>query len=119
MGVSLGGLQCLVDEDDTSAIPYSPFESYHARYPHIAFVQLKDLIGIEEKESILSQCVYKVFNSTQNEWCVYMEPKLPEDVESLCNEIDALILLSNSLHIIKFRGLVISASPYLTKPTLP
>src|ERR1700738_2588772 len=74
MGISLGGLECLVDEDDTSAIPYASFESYRARYPHIPFVQHKDLIGIEEKESRLGQCGYKVFNTTRNEWCVYKKP---------------------------------------------
>jgi hypothetical protein len=119
MGTSLDGLECLVDEDDTTAIPYATSESYRARYPCVPFVQYRDIIGIEENESKLAQGVYKVMDITRNESYIYKEPKIPDDIKSQCNEIEALLLLSNSPHIIKLRGLVVSTNPYITQLSLP
>lgn len=64
--ISLERLECFVDEDDTSVIPYPSLESIRKAYPYACFIQLGDLSGIEHNESKLHRGVYKVFDTTRN-----------------------------------------------------
>lgn len=116
MGISLERLECFVDEDDTTAIPYPSVESLRTEYPLARFIHLEDLSGIGHNESELHRGVYKVLDTIHNVWCVYKEPTTPADVKSQLNEIEALMLLSNSPHIIPLIGLVVSSKPYLSYP---
>ena len=114
--ISLERLECFVDEDDTSAIPYLSLESFRTKYPYAHFIHLGDLRGIEHNELKLHGGVHKVYDTTHNVWCVYKEPTRPADSNSQVNEIESLMCLSNSQHIIQLLGLVISSNPYLSCP---
>ena len=114
--ISLERLECFVDEDDKSAIPYPSLESVRTEYPYACFIQLGDLSGIEHNESRLHRGVYKVFDTTRNVWCVYKEPTCPADIKSQLNEIESLMRLSKSPRVIQLLGLVISPNPYRSCP---
>jgi len=116
MGISLERLECFVDKDEQSAIPYPSFESIRTESPSAQFTQFEDLNGVGDNESELHHGVYKVFDTSHDVRCVYKEPKNPADVKSLLNEINSLMLLSKSRHIIRLLGLVISSNPYLSYP---
>lgn len=115
-GVPLSNLECLVDKDDTAAIPYTSLEVYKQRYPHLPFVKLEHVIGIGAEDCKLADGVYTVYCETEYKRFVYKEPNTPLQIRSLMNEIDSLVLLSKSSHIIKLHRLVISENPYLTRP---
>jgi hypothetical protein len=116
MGMSFEGLECYVDRDDTSAIPYPSLESIRTKYPSVRFIQLEDLTGVGQNETKLHCGVYKVLDTIHNIWRIYKEPINPADMESMLNEVEPLMLLSESPHIIRLLGVVISPSPYLSYP---
>lgn len=116
MGLSLEGLECMVDRDEEAAIPFPSVESICEQYSSAEFTRLEALHGLEDDQAKLHPGVYKVFDTNHELWCVYKEPKTPADVKSLLNEIESLIVLSKSKHNIRFLGFVISSSPYLSYP---
>lgn len=113
IGVSLHNLQCLIGEDDTSVIRYPSADLYIHQKPHLRFVWCEDVVGIGDKDGKLHDGVYKV--CVGEESFVYKEPTSPDDIKSQVNEIESLTLLSESPHVIRLHGLVISQNPYLTR----
>jgi serine/threonine protein kinase len=113
MTISLDNLECFVDEDVQSVIRYEYAELYRTRYPLLRFVQLDQVVGIEERDHKLRDGVYKVTDDKNNEF-VYKTPISPEDLKAQSNEIESLLLLSHSPHIVALQALVISENPYLT-----
>jgi hypothetical protein len=118
MGVSLANLHCMIGHDDTSAIPYLPAQIYYERYPALWLVRYEDLVGICEKNK-LHEGVYRVRCSGRDDTFVYKEPNIPDDVKSQRNEIESLVNLSSSQHVINLQGLVASDNPYLTDSVNP
>ena len=117
MDIPLTDLECFIARDDDAAIPFTPLDVYHHRYPQVRIVQLDDVSGIGKKESTIQPGVCKV--SHRNEIFIYKEPHCPDDVISQTNEIESLLLLSKSPHVVKLHGLVCSQSPYLTRQADP
>lgn len=113
---SFEGLECVVDWDEEGAIIFPSVESILAEYPSAEVTPLDALQGLEDNDAKLHHGIYKVFDTRHEVWCIYKEPKTPTDIKSLLNEIESLILLSKSEHIIRFLGFAISSSPYLSYP---
>ena len=59
-GISLDGLRCIIEKDDTSAIDYPPLEEYRAKYPSLHVTHFADIIGKYGKKEKLRHGVYKV-----------------------------------------------------------
>jgi serine/threonine protein kinase len=110
MGLPLDNLVCLVDDDKTSAIPYTPSTTYAIH--GLRSIPYKSITRISK----LRGGTWKVKETDGNELLVFKEPKTPEDIKSQRNEIESLVRLSGSRHIIELRGLVVSKTPYLTRP---
>ena len=81
MGVPLDNLVCIVDEDKTSAIPYTPL-TLDSECPNLPLVNYEDVSRIKGSKGKLGRGACKVTVQDQNEVLVYKEPKLPDDVQS-------------------------------------
>ena len=115
LGFSLEGLRCVVDKDDGSAIDYPSLQEYQVKYPSLPITHYADIIGKYEKTEKLQDGVYKT-RDRNGRLLLYKEPKRPSDIIAQRNEIECLLLLANSKHVIAFHSLVVSQIPYQTDP---
>lgn len=114
MDISLDDLECYLGEDAV-AVPFTPLEVYHERFPQLPVVPFENIKGIGKKTCGIQTGVFKV--SYMDREFIYKEPHWPDDVIAQTNEIESLIRLSESPHVIRLHSLVFSQHPYLTDKT--
>ena len=108
-------LECLISKDETSAIPYTSHTCYAQLYPTLRFVQYEDIALLRK----FRNNVYEVCDQTLKTRFVFKEANNPKDIEAQQNEVDALIRLATSPHVVGLSGLVVSDNPYHSRPTTP
>ena len=114
-----GVLECLIAEDETSAIPFISPTCYEILYPNIRFVQYRHIARLQKSKRTSHDNVSEVLDLSLNKCFVFKEANNPEDIKAQQNEIDALVRLATSRHVVGLHGLVVSDNPYHSRPATP